>query len=341
MKSGSKPEAPDPVKVAGLQGAEDRKTLQYGLNNSRTSTVNPFGSTSWNNNKTFDQAGFDQAMSAYSAGAPKPQPVAQQFSFDGQPLLSTSQLGGTAAVPDTRTVPNRSDFETDSWTNKQTLSPQSQGIYDTATSKLGDAMKGISTDPRGYNSGVADAVFNRLRRYQDPLDAAARSSQQSNLADRGFAVGNEAYGTEMDRLDRTQSMGVADAADRAQITGATQGMAELSMQQQIAQMLQGMRGAQVGGVSSMPSTTTTPSIQAPDIAGMTMQKYGNELDAYNANQAGNNALLGSLIQAGGMAVGGGAGGGLGSIIAMMGNKAVSGGNAGTGMKQPKSGYWNI
>lgn len=109
------------------------------------------------------------------------------------------------------------------------------------------------------------------------------------------------------------------------------------MQQQIAQMLQNMRGAQVGGVSSMPTTTTTPSIQAPDIAGLTMQNYGNELDAYNAEQAGNNALLGSLIQAGGMAAGGG---GLGSLLGMMGGQAVSGGNAASGVKRPTSGFWS-
>jgi len=67
-KGGSAPAAPDPAKVAALQGAEDRKTLQYGLDNSRTTTVNPFGSTSWKNNKTFDQAGFDAAMAAKEGG---------------------------------------------------------------------------------------------------------------------------------------------------------------------------------------------------------------------------------------------------------------------------------
>ena len=312
-KGGSAPQAPDPQKVAALQGAEDRKTLQYGLDNSRTTTVNPFGSTSWKNNKTFDQAGFDAAMKAYkpaSEGSGTP-----HFIDDGQ----GGQIWGNDGhgTPASGTMPNRADFEgKDNWTNTQVLSPESQGIYDQATSKLKDAMGNISTNPGAYNQTVADAVFNRMRRYQDPLDAQARSSQQSNLADRGFAVGNEAYNTDVSRLQHDQSMGIADAADRAQVTGSSQGLAEQSMQQQIAQMLQGMRGAQVGGVSSMPSTTTTPSIQPVDIAGMTEKQYQDQLQSYNAQQASSNGMLGSLLSMGGMAMG--MPGGLGGLLGKMG-----------------------
>lgn len=303
--SGSAPAAPDPAKVAALQGAEDRKTLQYGLNNSRTSTVNPFGSTSWANNRTFDQAGFDAAMAAY-----KPKVTTTQGGYDD----GSGMLRDPVTTTDNSGQPNREDYYKDNWTNTQTLSPESQGIYDTATSKLGDAMGGISTNADAYSKEVADAIYNRMRRYTEPAEAQARSSMQANLADRGFQVGNEGYNTEMTRLDDSQNQAKLDAADRATIGGMEQGRAQLTAQQQIAQMLQSMRGAQVAGVSGMPTTTTTPNIQAPDIAGLTMQKYQSDLDAYNAEQASSDGIFGSLLSLGGMALGGPLGGSIGSLL---------------------------
>lgn len=302
--SGRAPAAPDPVVVAAAQGAEDRKTLQYGLNNSRTSTVNPFGSTSWANNRTFDQAGFDSAMAAYRPPTTTP----------GGGIDATGSIIQPTTVPGSGPAPDREQFYKDNWTNTQTLSPESQGIYDTATGKLGEAMGGISTNADAYSSEVADAIYNRMRRYTEPAEAQARSSMQANLADRGFQVGNEGYDTEMTRLDDSQGLARLDAADRATIGGMEQGRAQLTAQQQIAQMLQQMRGNQVAGVSGMPTTTVTPNIQAPDIAGLTMQKYQSDLDAYNAEQASSDNMFGSLLSLGGMALGGPLGGALGGMF---------------------------
>ena len=64
----------------------------------------------------------------------------------------------------------------------------------------------------------------------------------------------------------------------------------------------------------MPTTTTTPNIQAPDIAGLTMQKYQSDLDAYNAEQASSDGIFGSLLSLGGMALGGPLGGSIGSLL---------------------------
>ena len=64
----------------------------------------------------------------------------------------------------------------------------------------------------------------------------------------------------------------------------------------------------------MPTTTATPNIQAPDIAGLTMQKYQSDLDAYNAEQASSDNMFGSLLSLGGMALGGPLGGALGGML---------------------------
>jgi hypothetical protein len=196
-------------------------------------------------------------------------------------------------------MPLRSAFEgPDNWVNTQELSPESQGIYDSATSRLAQATDNISTDADAYNQQVADAIYGRMRRYQDPEDAQARSTLQSNLADRGFQVGNEGFNTEMTRLDDSQSRGRADAADQSVIQGMTQGRARLSMQQQIAQALSALRNQQVAGVAGMPTATTTPSIQAPDIAGMINANYANQMNAYNARQQSNDNQLGGLLSLG-------------------------------------------
>lgn len=291
-KQASTPAAPDPKELARQQGIEDRKALRMNLDASRTSTVNPFGKTSWSNTPTFDQAGFDAAMAAY-------------------------KLHTVLGMP-TSSAPDRAEFMHDNWTNTQQLSDESQGIYDTATAKLGEATNNISTDARSYNQEVADAIQRRMSRYTEPEMARARSDMQTNLADRGFQVGNEGFNTEMTRLDDSQNMSRADIADRAQITGATQGMQELSMQQQIAQALQGLRGAQVAGVSGMPSTTTAPQVNPVDISGMMMNNYTNQVNAANAQNASSNALLGSALGAGAMMLGGPAGGAVaGSLLPSM------------------------
>lgn len=302
----SPPPPPDPALLAKLQGAENRKTLQYGLDNSRTSTVNPFGSTSWQNLKTFDQAGFDKAMEAYRT----PTAGTRRLVMDEVPWYD-----GTESTPTTGEAPNREDFGgRDNWVNTQKLSPESQGIYDTATSKLSESLKNFGTDPDAYNQEMADAVYRRMRRYQDPADERERMSQQSNLADRGFQVGNEAYEKERTRLDDVQGVGRADAADRAQIAGFAQGQQKLNARQQIAQFLSNLRNQQVAGVSGMPTTTTTPSIQPFDIAGTSMRQYEGQLNAYNAEQASDSAMFGSLLGLGGMALGGPLGGSLAGAL---------------------------
>lgn len=299
-KSSSTPAAPDPKELARLQGIEDRKAQRINLDATRTSTVNPFGKTRWVNNPTFDQAGFDEAMKAYG---PDPAPSEANDGSIGR-LIRASR--GPA--------PDRNEYMHDAWTNIQELSPESQGIYDTATAKLGDATKNISTNTSAYNQTVADAIQRRMSRYMDPELAQARSAMQSNLADRGFQVGNEGYNNEMTRLDDSQNQARADIADRAQITGASQGLQEMSMQQQVAQALQGLRQAQVSGVASMPTTTTASQVNPYDISGAMMQNYQAQLQQSQANTNSQNALLGAGLQAAGMYFGGPVGGALASGV---------------------------
>ena len=344
---GSAPEAPDPVKVAAAQGAENRRTIQYGLNNSRTSTVNPFGTTSWQNTKSFDQAGFDTAMAEYkksiadyNASQATPAPPPQSYeTFQGEGSRSTPPPQSPQRQAPAFVAPNVADFSgVDNWVNTQKLSPESQGIYDSATGKLKTAVDNISTDANAYNQYAADAIQRRMSRYTDPQNARMRNDLQSNMADRGFQVGNAGYNTEANRLDDRILTSNADIADRAQLGGFSQGQQELNMQHQIANVLSGLRNQQVAGVSGMPNTTTTPSISPVDIAGMMQGQYLAQLDRYNADTAASGNATGQVLGLVGGALGAYASGGspAGASAGYAAGNALGGGG-GTGTNYSRGG----
>jgi hypothetical protein len=306
---GSLPSYPNPGATTAEQGKENRKTFQYQLDNSRISSSNPFGRSTWKNNAVFDQAGYDRAMADFNgrrqaalSAAPTVPSASPAFAGGWEdragrsdnPFVSASAAAGLAPSF-SEAPPDRAGFEGPSqWENVQSLSPDSQSIYDTSTSKLKEALGGLSTNADAYSKETADAIFRRLRRYQDPADELARSQQQSNLADRGFQVGNEAYGAERTRLDDSINRGVADSSDRAQIAGFTQGQQQLSMQQQIANTLQSMRDKQVAGISGLSSTANTPSLNPVDLTGLTMGQYTDAVQRNNAANASNGQTLQGL-----------------------------------------------
>lgn len=308
----------DPRLAIREQGAIDRDNFLFRQNNGRISSRNPMGTSTWKNNATFDQGGYDAALGRFnqdrfafdnrqnlraiqdaSGGGFQPAPYSDQ-DYPSSSYRTPGSMGGTAlgTAPQetfTQTAPDRKSFEGPAaWENTQAFNPDEQRIFDNTTSKYGEAVRGISTNADNYNSSVADAVYRRTRRYQDVEDAKSRSAQQSNLADRGFAVGNEAYASERTRLDDSINKGIADSADRAQITGFTQGQAQLTMQQQIAQTLAGLRGGQMSGLTGLPSTVQTPNLQSPDLYGALRESNTDTIQRGNARDASNERLLSSL-----------------------------------------------
>jgi hypothetical protein len=298
---------PDPAATAAAQGRENRRTFRYQLDNSRVGSSNPFGRSRWRNNAVFDQAGYDAALarSRVPTGASQP---SGSGTAPAQSYTSPSDFNPYSNVPSAATnppslaagaEPDRTDFEGPAqWENIQELSPDSQGIYDASTGRLREALNQLPTSSDAYSQSAADAVYRRTRRYQDVADEQARSSQQSNLADRGFQLGNEATSAERTRLDDSISRGVADSADRAQGVGFAQGQQQLSMQQQLINTLQAMRDKQVAGVSGLSSTINTPSLNPVDIAGLTQNQYIDSVNRGNAQASSQDRLLESLIGGG-------------------------------------------
>lgn len=121
-KAPTPPPAPDYV---GAANAERRGNMQMARYNTQANRVNqstPWGSLAYTNNQTFDTAGYDRAMSDWRAS------------------------GGNGAH-----MPQRGEFNTDQWSQTETLSPQLQRALDDQFSIMEE------------RSGVSRDMLNRVR----------------------------------------------------------------------------------------------------------------------------------------------------------------------------------
>lgn len=310
--SGSKPAAPDPYATAAAQGQQDRLTSAFNINNSRVNTSNPFGTTSWQNNRTFDQGAFDQAMAAYKPGpGGKPgtpgtyaliDPVGYYSGLDRSAFnFNAMSPGGSdpTEAPAASPPPSQNDYWKDNWTNTATLNDASQGIFDSATGGLQSATDALGAGAGGemYNDKIAKALYERSRFLTDPADELQRNEVQSNLADRGFNVqdmaANTAYKTMYDEQGRLRG----DQANAAVLAGGAEARSNLSTQAQIAQQLSALRQAQMAGVTGQNANVPVSPIGAPDLSGNITKTYEDQLNAYNAQAASKNQLTGTALTA--------------------------------------------
>jgi hypothetical protein len=168
---GSAPPPPDYAAAARETAAGNKEAARYATNANRINQVTPYGSLTYSKTQpTFDQAGYDAAMTAYNAGggaAAQPQTQApQNFAPEGQDLSGGSVqpvAGGTA-----RTAPRREDFmgpdDGGGWTQTMNLTPQAQATLDKQmalsdqyadTASKGFAnVKGLMENPNIDTSGM-------------------------------------------------------------------------------------------------------------------------------------------------------------------------------------------
>lgn len=140
-KGGDAPASPDYATLIPLQTQANKDVFNYALGASRVNTSSPFGTQTWIQSPTFDQAGFDKATADWQARN-------QQGTWvPGTPGYET---GGTNAqwVPGTEghwegatssgtAAPTRDQFTSNQWTQRTELSPEQQQLYgNTVNSQL-------------------------------------------------------------------------------------------------------------------------------------------------------------------------------------------------------------
>lgn len=212
----------------------------------RPTEVTPFGTSSWSNNQSFDQAGYDTALADWQA----------RNEGAKSPWWAPYGDGSSAAAgnPDVLTgpAPTRDQFTRDNWARNIELAPEqqallnrqnanSQGMADQTAAMLGplreqysnplnlaDRMQnvpGVSYDADSRRR-VEDALLRRIRAEQDPRLATERNNLNNQLIQTGFNITDQPYGKTMDRFDFNAMRADADAVDRAILLGGQEATGE-------------------------------------------------------------------------------------------------------------------
>lgn len=332
-KSSETPQAPDPAKVIPLQEAANSRAFQQTVNAMRPTEVTPYGTSSWTNNRSFDEAGYNQALADWKA---QTQPQAD-------PNNPWSYRPGTS-LPE----PSRDQFMRDNWTRTVALDPTQQTLLDRQnanslgmadqTQSMLNTVKSTYAQPlnladslpefKSYGVGsperqhIEDALLRRIRAEQDPRLAKQRHALNDQLIQTGFNVADQPYWDTMSRFDFDANRADADAVDRAILLGGqeakfgagenarslAQALQEASLKaQDRGRVLNEFNAFRTGSQMTMPQTQgsyAAPSAQAPDVQGAYQQYYDNLLGASNAQNASSDNFLSGLMGLGGAFLGG-------------------------------------
>ena len=225
-------------------------------------------------------------------------------------------------------------WDGDTPTLTQTYSPQEQALYDQnsatrlALSKLGGTGAGALGEVIGKNldlsgapqaPGSAEAVRNSVinammsRSNKDLGDQ--EQNTRANLIAAGIPVTSEAFGKEMDRIDRARN----DARSAAELAGGAEAQRQFGMgtdarKNAIAEILAQrqtplneitalMSGSQVSNPFSMPGYAQNTNVAAAPVFAGAQAQGAADMNAYNQQVAGNNAMMSGLFGLGSAAIG--------------------------------------
>ena len=191
-------QAPDYTGAAQATAASSAATTAAQTAANRPNIITPFGTQSWSNTPTFDQAGFDAANANYAKTATAAQPgtaggYQTQYSGDGN--TSEQWVPGTAATAagnSAGAAPTRAQYTgADNWTQTTTLTPAQQQALDSqqamgqarsdTAASLMPAATAAATKPIDYGSMQAFGTSPTLSNFQT-LGAAPTLQGQVNTS---------------------------------------------------------------------------------------------------------------------------------------------------------------
>lgn len=134
MDGGSPPPAPDYRGAAEQTAAGNLQLLNAQTVANRPNQVTPWGTSTWSKTPTFDNSGYTQAMSDWSAKnnqgtwVPGTQGSSQWQGGESGDMVTTPGVEGhwANATADGTTAPTRDAYTTNQWTQNMVLSPQEQ-----------------------------------------------------------------------------------------------------------------------------------------------------------------------------------------------------------------------
>jgi hypothetical protein len=219
------------------------------------------------------------------------------------------------------TYQNGINGDQDQWRMDTQLNPAGQKIFDANQNinvgLLNSAQTGLDSVQKtlGNGGGINTAMLPQnmvnpgetgqaaiMRRIQPQLDQD-RETLRGQVLNSGFQQGSEGYNRAMERADRQAN----DAYSQAGMQGINLGQA--ARQQGIQEQayladrpLNVVNALRTGNQTQLPQFQQTPNqatTAGPDLLGAANMQYGQQMNAFNAQNANNSNMLGGLMSLGG------------------------------------------
>ena len=324
MGKASAPPAPDYEAAARATAQGNLAAAQQATQANRPNQYTPWGSSTWSNDRQFDQAGYDQAMQQYNqAMQASQQPQASGGGYwapsgtdGGADAWVANGSVGTLANSQMPTAPNRDQFYSgDNWSQTTTLSPQMQALFDqgmqleqglfgTQNAALGRVNEtlgqGFDTsslpamgsvyDPNLATNNAQELLMRRLAPEMDRNSEALRAQ----LANQGITQGSQAYANAMDQMNRQRN----DLSTQAALQGIGLGMQQQGMMFDQSGRLRNNALAEQAYLRSLPmnefnALRTGTQVGMPQFPGFSQQATTGGPDLLGAAQGTYNAQLGA------------------------------------------------
>jgi hypothetical protein len=250
--------------------------------------------------------------------------------------VEAARLAARANRVDQNTPYGRStytDLGNDRWRQDVTLAPEQQqmldqqnqislGLGDTMNQGLGYVQNMLDSplDTSGFTNVDPASVAGReqvtatlLERMQPSMDRN-RQAKENALMIQGHNRGGEAWNATQDDLNRGEN----DQRMAAVLAGGGEqsrliGLQDAQRRNQLAETqtlrnepLATLNAVRTGAMPTNPQFTNVPqqaTTQGPNLLGAAQSQYGAEMNAYNADQASNSAMMSGLFSLGGAAMG--------------------------------------
>lgn len=195
------------------------------------------------------------------------------------------------------------------WSNKTTFSQPVQGLFDSymgmtqGMANIGQGqlagLKQQYSQPFNLNTEAENKIAELRSARLDPSLAQQDEALRTRLTNQGIREGTEAW----DRAMLRQGQIANDARNSLWLGARQQGVNEALMQRQLP--LNEFNAMRTGSQVGMPQFGNVPGVQQAntDIAGITQAGYQNQMAAYNAQNAQNNAFMGGLFGLGSSLIG--------------------------------------
>lgn len=253
---GGAPDAPDPYKTAEAQGAMNAETARLTATLNRANQYTPFGSQTWSQGGSWDQAGYDAAMEAWRAAVGQTQPVANPNPMSQDELMHELLFGPLAGRSRSDSVqmynnsrmlspsirePTREEFgyNPDLWSSRIELDPRLQSLLD-SNIELQQGMVGAQQGALGNVNQLFSSPMPQMAggRFDGLLDLTNQRlsdlySQDFNynslgampVADEALRqrIENALYERMTGRLDPMYAQRESDLNSRLAAQGITQG----------------------------------------------------------------------------------------------------------------------